>query len=90
MDLRVRSANLRSPPRLSQLRSRQRAGDAARAREGAGNINALPDPTALSEDAFPGWRVYDPKVTTNVGQQGSTIQGEKVFERLLVPKTEGT
>jgi len=58
--------------------------------KGAGNINALPDPTALSEDAFPGWRVYDPKVTTNVGQQGSTIQGEKVFERLLVPKTEGT
>lgn len=56
---------------------------------GAGNVSAVPDPTALDADAFPGWRVFDPQVTTDVKQQGTLIQGEKVFERLLVPKTEG-
>jgi hypothetical protein len=57
---------------------------------GVGNINVLPDPTDISADAFPGWRVYDAQVTTDVSQDGNVIQGEKTFERLLVPKTEGT
>jgi hypothetical protein len=57
---------------------------------GVGNINVLPDPTDVSADALPGWRVYDAQVTTDVSQDGNVIQGEKTFERLLVPKTEGT
>ncbi|MBN2004687.1 MAG: protein BatD [Anaerolineae bacterium] len=56
---------------------------------GTGNVSAVPDPTDLGEEAFPGWRVFDSQITTDVKQQGISIQGEKVFERLLVPKTEG-
>ncbi len=57
---------------------------------GVGNVSALPDPTEGAEDALPGWRVYDPQITTDVGQEGDGIQGAKLFERPLVPKTDGT
>lgn len=56
---------------------------------GVGNVSALPDPTDGAEDALPDWRVYDPQVTTDVGQENDAIRGAKLFERLLVPKTEG-
>jgi hypothetical protein len=56
---------------------------------GVGNLNALPDPTAGAEERLADWRVYDSQTTTNTGQDGDTIRGDKVFERLLVPKTEG-
>ncbi|MBN1878117.1 MAG: protein BatD [Anaerolineae bacterium] len=57
---------------------------------GTGNINAVPDPVDGSETSLPGWRVYEAQVSTNTSQQGDLIQGEKVFERLLVPTVEGT
>lgn len=56
---------------------------------GQGNIEALPDPSEMGEEAFPGWRVYDAQATSKLEQQGDQIVGEKVFERLLVPKVEG-
>jgi hypothetical protein len=56
---------------------------------GVGNVGTLPDPTEGVEEALTGWRVYDPQVTTNVGQDGDFIRGEKLFERPLVPRTEG-
>jgi hypothetical protein len=56
---------------------------------GAGNVDVLPDPTEGAEEALTGWRVYDPQVTTNVGQEGDVIRGEKLFERPLVPRTDG-
>ncbi len=57
---------------------------------GNGNISAVNDPTDVGDEAMPGWRIYDPQVTTNLDQEGAAIQGTKQFERLLVPKTEGT
>jgi hypothetical protein len=57
---------------------------------GKGNVNAIPDPTqSTDEKALAGWRVYDPQVTTDIQQEDDIIQGEKLFERLLVPKVEG-
>lgn len=56
---------------------------------GDGNISAVNDPTAVGDEALPGWRVYDPQITTDLDQVGEVIQGAKQFERLLVPKTEG-
>lgn len=56
---------------------------------GAGNLITLPDPTEEIETRLPDWRVYDPQTTTNVGQEGDTIRGDKLFARLLVPKTAG-
>ena len=56
---------------------------------GVGNVSALLDPTEGLEGALAGWRVYDPQVTTDVGQGGDFIRGEKLFERPLVPRTEG-
>ena len=56
---------------------------------GTGNLTTLPDPTAGAETIIPDWRVYDPQTTTNVGQDGDTIRGDKLYERLLVPKVEG-
>jgi hypothetical protein len=56
---------------------------------GAGNVSTLPDPTQGVEETLLGWRVYDPQVTTDVSQDGDVIQGEKLFERPLVPKTDG-
>ncbi len=56
---------------------------------GTGNPTTLPDPTTDAEAILSEWRVYDPQITTNVSQNGEIIQGEKIFERLLVPKTEG-
>jgi hypothetical protein len=57
--------------------------------QGAGNLNALPDPTAGAESLLSDWRVYDPQITTNVTQEGDEIKGEKLFERLLVPRRDG-
>ncbi len=57
--------------------------------KGTGNISTVPDPTEVDATTLPGWRVYDPQVKTDIGQQGTLIQGEKLFERLMVPKTEG-
>ena len=56
---------------------------------GEGNLSTLPDPTDGKGPLLADWRVYDPKVTTNVSQDGDVIAGEKSFERLLVPKREG-
>lgn len=57
---------------------------------GTGNVNTVPDPTDVDEENLPGWRMYDPQITTDTGQQNGIVQGTKTFERLLVPKTEGT
>ncbi len=57
---------------------------------GAGNVNLLPDPTKkITDELSTEWRVYNPQVTTNMGQSGDVIRGEKVFEFPLFPKTEG-
>lgn len=56
---------------------------------GAGNLATLPDPTEEVQRLLPNWRVYDPQTTTNVSQEDDAIRGEKLFERLLVPRTEG-
>jgi hypothetical protein len=56
---------------------------------GAGNLNTLPDPTEGAEDKLTDWRVYDAQISTNVGQEGDVLRGDKLFERLLVPKTAG-
>ncbi len=56
---------------------------------GKGNLSTLPDLTEGIEPLLPDWRVYDPQTTTDVGQDGDTIRGEKRIERLLVPKVEG-
>jgi len=56
---------------------------------GVGNVNAVPDPTEGVESALSDWRIYDPQTTTNVSQDGDAIRGDKLFERLLLPRTEG-
>jgi hypothetical protein len=56
---------------------------------GTGNLTTLPDPTVGAELSLNDWRIYDPQTTTNVGQDGDIISGEKLFERLLVPRTVG-
>lgn len=56
---------------------------------GAGNVNALSDPTQDVQAQLPGWRVYDPQIKTDVSQEGVALHGEKRFERPLVPKTDG-
>ena len=57
---------------------------------GAGNVSALSDPIESVEETLAiGWRVYDPQVSTEVGQDGDAIRGEKLFERPLVPKIDG-
>jgi hypothetical protein len=56
---------------------------------GAGNLSALPDPTEGAEDKLADWRVYDAQISTNVGQEGDVLRGDKLFERLLVPKVAG-
>lgn len=57
--------------------------------QGTGNLNTLPDPTARAESLLSDWRVYDPQITTNVTQERDKIKGEKLFERLLVPRRDG-
>ena len=56
---------------------------------GVGNVTAVPDPTEGVESALSDWRVYDPQTTTNVSQDGDAIRGDKLFARLLLPRTEG-
>ncbi len=56
---------------------------------GAGNVAALNDPSASAKETLADWRVYDPQVNTEVGQDGEIIRGEKLFERLLVPTQAG-
>jgi hypothetical protein len=57
---------------------------------GSGSINSLPDPTAETVADLPGWRAYDPRITTQTQQEGDVLQGEKVIERLLLPVDAGT
>lgn len=57
---------------------------------GTGNLTAIPDPTDEIENAPSDWRLYDSQVTTNLSQDGDNIVGEKLFERLLVPRIDGT
>lgn len=56
---------------------------------GIGNVTALSDPTEGKDALLPDWRVFDPQTTTTVSQVGDAVHGEKLFERLLVPKTAG-
>jgi hypothetical protein len=56
---------------------------------GTGNISALSDPAEQLLQDLADWRVYQAQVNTNVNREGSAIQGEKLFERLLVPKLAG-
>jgi hypothetical protein len=56
---------------------------------GTGDLTTLADPTSILKDLLPDWRVYDAKTTTNVTQDGDIVRGEKLFERLLVPRTNG-
>lgn len=56
---------------------------------GTGNLSTLPDPSRDADNLLADWRVYDAQVTTEIGQDGDVIQGERRFERLLVPKTAG-
>ncbi len=53
---------------------------------GSGNLNALPEP---DWPELPGWRAYDPQVTTDLRQMDGLIQGERLYERLLVPREAG-
>jgi hypothetical protein len=56
---------------------------------GTGNLATLPDPSADAENLLTNWRAYETQITTTVDQDGDIIRGEKVFERLLVPKLSG-
>ena len=54
-----------------------------------GDASLAPDPAGGDGAELPGWRVYDAQITTNVEQEGDRIRGARLFERPLVPKTEG-
>jgi len=56
---------------------------------GVGNVSLAVDPCGGDGMELPDWRVFDPQVTTSVEQEGDRIRGEKLFERPLVPKTDG-
>jgi hypothetical protein len=53
---------------------------------GAGNINAVPDPTWPEID---GWRSFESQATINAQTQDGVMGGSKVYERLLVPGQPG-
>jgi hypothetical protein len=53
---------------------------------GRGNFSALPDPVWPE---MPEWRSFESQATTNTGFQNGQVVGERVYERLLVPQTEG-
>jgi hypothetical protein len=57
--------------------------------QGVGDVSLAPDPTGGDGAELTGWRVYDAQITTNVEQEGDRIRGARLFERPLVPKTEG-
>jgi hypothetical protein len=56
---------------------------------GTGNISALSDPTEGLVQELSDWRVYQSQIMTNVDQEGSAIEGEKLFERLMIPELAG-
>jgi hypothetical protein len=56
---------------------------------GRGNLKRVPDPTTALETKMPEWSVYEAQIITTVAQDGDTIVGEKIFERLLVPRDAG-
>lgn len=56
---------------------------------GTGNITTLADPTQDIDTELSDWRLYDSQITTHVSQDDDLIQGEKIFERLMVPTTAG-
>lgn len=53
---------------------------------GQGNLETLPDPTWPD---MPGWRTFDSQATINTQVQAGQTSGSRVYERLLVPTTEG-
>lgn len=57
---------------------------------GEGDLNNLSDPTEILEDGLDQARVYDPKITTTFDQAADSIRGDKMYERLILPETEGT
>jgi hypothetical protein len=56
---------------------------------GIGNINLLSDVTENLAVDLPDWRIYEARITTNLQQEGDTVQGSKRIERLLVPNQAG-
>jgi hypothetical protein len=53
---------------------------------GAGNFATVSDPATELEDNLIDWQVFDSLVSTNLD---AGLQGEKVFERMLLPKAAG-
>ena len=53
---------------------------------GWGNLNALPDP--IWPD-LPEWRSFESQATINTQFQSGQVVGNRVYERVLVPETEG-
>lgn len=53
--------------------------------EGQGNLHKIPMPTLPKLD---GWKVYDPKVTTQLAR-GDAVNGSKTAEYLLLPERPG-
>ncbi|MCB0180442.1 MAG: protein BatD [Anaerolineae bacterium] len=53
---------------------------------GSGNLNTLPDPVWPD---MPGWRSFDSQATHNTQVQDGQVVGSRVYERLLVPQSEG-
>jgi len=53
---------------------------------GQGNIQKLPTPTLAD---LPGWKRYEPKVSTDI-QRTDSISGERKVEFLLLPEKPGT
>ena len=56
---------------------------------GIGNINLMSDVTESLAEQLPDWRIYEARISTNLQQDGDTIQGSKRIERLLVPNQAG-
>jgi hypothetical protein len=53
--------------------------------EGQGNLHKIPMPTLSKLD---GWKVYDPKVSTQLAR-GDAVSGNKTAEYLLLPERPG-
>ena len=53
---------------------------------GRGNLNATPDPIWPE---MPGWRDFETEATVHTEVRDGEAMGSRVYERLLVPSTEG-
>lgn len=53
---------------------------------GTGNIRMIPEPKILFPADF---ETYEPKVSQNLDRQGNTINGNKTFEYVLIPRYAG-